>query len=459
AMEYGDFAEKGLPVLRTTVCVDTVERPWVLVVPDSYDPGEPTPLLVNLHGGVGRAEVMEDPLDYVTDNDVIDLAGEMGWIALVPFGQTGATWWDDVGMSNIRNLVRTVKSELNVDDDRVWMIGFSDGASAGFAHAMVAPNDYAAFVALNGHIGVGSLDGDLPTYAPNIANTPVYATTTFDDGLYPSERMRPTIEMAREAGGDVFYRELPGQHDFEDVKGDLPAIARFLERHPRNPFPHRIVWEAARPEFGACRWLAIDRVSAEEPAPWHTDHNVALIDDRITVGFFPKWDFEGTGIFVEGLSDGESAARSMGLKPGDVIVEADGAQVDSLAALDVWKEDVERGDSFEMTVLREGERVTLEGSLAEESAYFVFKRESPSAKALASFCANTVDIQASRLGACRVLIHPDMFRLEENIVVRVNGETVYDDLVRPDLEFMLRNFAENRDRSLLYVAELPIELP
>ncbi len=82
----------------------------------------------------------------------------------------------------------------------MWLGGFSDGASAAFLYGMVAPNDYAAFVALNGHMGVGSLDGNLPTYAPNLANTPVYAVTTFDDPLYPARVMRRTIEMAREAG-------------------------------------------------------------------------------------------------------------------------------------------------------------------------------------------------------------------------------------------------------------------
>jgi predicted esterase len=455
---YSTFPDAGVPVLRTTVCADTVERPWVLVVPESYDPATPTPLLMVLHGGVGRATLIEDPLEYVSDNEFVDMAAEMGWIAVLPFGQAGATWWDDVGMANIRNLVRTAKTELNVDDDRVWMIGFSDGASAGFAHAMVAPNDYAAFVALNGHIGVGSLDGDLPTFAPNIANTPMYVTTTFDDGLYPSARMRPTIEMAMRAGAEIFYREMPGEHDSDDVAGDLPAIARFLVRHPRDPFPSAITWEAVSGEFGACRWFAIDRVTPGKAAKWHRDHNVAMIDDRITVGFYPNWDFKGPGILVDGLSDGESAARSMGLKSGDLIVEADGAPVDSLAALDSWKEGIERGDEFALTVMRDGERKTLWGRFPEAANFFVFKREAPSARADARFSGNQIDIRSSRLGAFRVLIHPDMFRLDENIVVRVNGETVHDAIVRPDLSFMLRNFAENRDRSTLYVAELSVEL-
>ncbi len=457
-LAFPSVAATGTPDVRTTVCIDTVERPWVLVVPASYDAAHPTPLLVALHGGVGSTSLVDDPLEYANENTYKDMALDRGWITLLPLGQAGATWWDEVGMANIRNLVRTVKSEYNVDDDRVWMIGFSDGASAGFAHAMVAPSDYGAFVALNGHIGVGSLDGDLATYAPNIANTPVYATTTFDDGLYPSDRMRGTIDMAREAGGDILYREFPGEHDFDDIASDLPSIARFLERHPRDPFPSRIVWETASGEFGSCRWLAIDRVTPEDAAPWHTDHNTSLVDDRITVGFHPDWEFEGQGVLVDGLSDGESAARSMGLKAGDVIVAADATVIDSLGSLDTWKREIERGDPFSLTVLRDGGRVVLSGQFPEISNYLVFKREAPSAKVMASYSANVVDVTASRLGALCVFVHPDMVVLGQPLVIRVNGKTVHETIVEPDLEFLLRNFLTNRDRRLVYMAEVVIEL-
>ncbi len=457
-MEFPAADVKGEPVIRTSACIDSVERPWVLFVPESYDPARPTPLLLVLHGGVSRTELIEDPLAYVREDELLDVAAAEGYIVAFPLGQLGATWWDEVGMANIRSIVREIKSGHNVDDDRVWMAGFSDGASAGFLFAMVEPTDYAAFVALNGHIGVGSLDGNLPTYAPNLANTPVYATTTYDDQLYPSARMRPTIEMARAAGGDIFYRELPGTHDFADVEGELPGIVRFMERHPRDAMSPRVVWEAASPEFGRCKWLAIDAVTTAEAEPWHTDHNVALVDDRVSVGFYPAWDFEGQGVLVDALADGETAASNAGLRPGDVIVAADGARVDSLSGLDRWKAGISRGDAFEMTVLRDGQRVELAGHMPDATNYFVFKREAPSAKAVASFCANTVDIQASRVGALRLFVHPDMVRLGQNLTVRVNGDVVYDALVHPDLAYMLRNYLENKDRRLLYVAEVPLDL-
>jgi poly(3-hydroxybutyrate) depolymerase len=418
----------GTTILRETVCSDGVTRPWVVYVPSTYSLDRPDPLLVALHGGVSRAEIIEDPLLHVSESEYTALARANGMLAIFPYGQDGATWWDEVGMGNIRNLVRTMKREYNVDDDRVYMIGFSDGASAGFLHAMLVPTDYAAIVALNGHMGVGSLDGDLPTFAPNFANIPVYAVTTFDDGLYPSERMRPTVEMARKAGGDIFYREYEGEHDFTYAEEELPRIAAFLARHPRDPFPSRITWEAAQSKFGQCRWFKIDKIAIAEPAPWHRDHNAALVSDRIIIGFSPAEDESITGMLVGTIHE-DTFAEDVGLAEGDVL-----------------------------EVLRDGQPVLLEGNLPEVENYFIFKREQPSALAQVSFAANQIDVKGSRLGGFTVLVHPDMIRLERNLVVTYNGEVVFDEVVVPNLEYMLRNFLEERDRSLLYVVAIEIEL-
>jgi len=448
----------GRPRLVTHVCSDGVERPWVIATPATYSPSTPTALLVVLHGGVSRADIEEDPLSYAADYTLVTAALQRGFVVVLPFGQEGATWWDQVGMDNIASLVRWTKREFNIDDDRVWMGGFSDGASASFLHAMVSPGDYGAFLALNGHMGVGSLDGDLATYASNMAMTPVYAVTTFDDGLYPSARMRPTVEMALDAGADMLYRELPGGHDFDYGETELPYIMDFLERHPRDPFPAEIVWETADADFGACRWLVVDRVVNGEPASWHTEHNVGLVDDRVTIGFHPDYESEEEGVLVDSVVEGDYPASAIGLEAGDLIVRADEMMLQSTADLDGWKETVARGDAFSMTVVRNGERVVLDGVLPEPVNYLLFKRERPSGMVRGRVSGNRVELETSCVGRLRVLVHPAMFNLDEPIVVVADGDVVFEGVIEPSVEYMLGRFLEERDRSLLYVAEIPVDL-
>lgn len=449
-------AERGL-ILRHNLCEDNVERPWVLYIPESYNPDTPTPLLLALHGGVSRAELIEEPLEYASETAYYQLAKEQGMLAVWPLGQKDAVWWDEVGMDNIRDQLLTVKREFNVDDDRLYMIGYSDGASAGFCWAMLEPNWFAGFIALSGHLGVGSLDGELPTFATNLANTALYAVTSFEDQLYPSARMRGTLEMALEAGGDIFYREQEGPHDFSYAEEELPLVTRFIERHPRDPFAPRLSWETTGAQFGSCRWLSVDQVSSATAADWYQDYNYALTNDRITVGFMPDNDFEGDGMRVDSVLDG-TFAKTAGLLEGDIIIRAGSFKIKDNDDLLEWKAAVKRGDKVELEVLRGGGNVVLQGALPPVDSYFLFKRERPSGRVKALFHGNQVELITSRVGAVSILIHPDMFRLEREIGITLDGRELFNGLVEPDLEFMLRNFLQERDRRLLYVARIELEL-
>ena len=456
AIEFGE-PTGVMAVLDSTLCTDGVMRPWVLYVSTHYDPATPAPLVVRIHGGVGTPNIRSQPVEYASEDEFALPIQERGWLGIYPMGQHGATWWDDVGMANIRNLIRRVKRDYNVDDDRVYMCGFSDGGSGSFAHAMLCPSDYAAFLALNGHMGVASRVNDMPLYAPNMFNTPLYVTTTHDDDLYPTRKMAATVETARDAGADILYKTFPGGHDFEAIRSDLPFMFDFMERHPRDPFPARIVWEAAAADYGQCRWFIIEKTTTAAPERWHRDYNVTLTDDRITFGFISDWDYDGDGVYVSRVIEG-TAAEAMGLLADDIIVRGEDMHIGNLDDLNVYKERLRRGGPFGVTVKRGEEQVILRGRLPDPENYLLFKREWPSARADVTLTSNRISIRASRLGAFRVLIHPDMLNLDENLIITVNGETVYDAQVVPDLEFMIENFLENRDRKILYIAEIEVDL-
>ncbi len=450
----GDFLE------QTRTCSDGVERPFITYVPASYDASRRTPLLVYLHGGVSREEIYEERLEYVAENPFIPVAAEYGWLVVFPYGQAGATWWDEVGMDNVLSIVRRTKRDYNVDDERVWMTGFSDGASASYLFSMVLPDYFAAFAPLNGHMGVGSLDGKLPLYAENMGTSPLYVVNTDIDALYPADKMKVMVDMARNAGGDIFYREYHGiGHDFTYAEAELPRIARFFMRHPRNPFPAAFEWRAATSDFGRFRWFRIDRISTEDAKDWHSDANVSMVDERVTFGFFSDSDYEGEGVKVASLVEDEGTlAAKMGLQAGDLIVRCGTMAIKNIDDLNVFKQSVERGDPIETTVLRGNEEVLLSGRLPEPANYYLFPRDRPSAAVKTSFRANTVFIESSRLARFTLFAHPDMFHLDREITIILNGKEVFRRLVEPDLHFFLTNYLENRDRSQLYVAAVTIDI-
>ncbi|MEE9554466.1 MAG: PDZ domain-containing protein [candidate division Zixibacteria bacterium] len=324
---------------------------------------------------------------------------------------------------------------------------------------MLDPTDYGAFIALNGHMGVASQDGGIPTFPVNFFNSPVYAVTTFRDALYPSSQMRKGIEMANKAGGRVFYRERDGVHNFDYAEEELPLIADFLNNHPRDPLPSKIIWESSDRRFGQCFWLAIDGVSEDQPTRWHKRYNAEIIDSSITIGFFPDDTFAGPGVLAGGIAGEEYLAGKMGLLPGDIIVGGNRIEIEKIGDINAFKSTIRYGDPVTIVVMRDDKKIELRDSLPEPRTTPLLKyADNSSAIARATFYGNIVEIESSRLRSFRILINPDMFNIEQNLKVIVDGDIVYDKPIEPDPKFMLWNFWENLDRGLLYISEIEISL-
>ncbi|MBN1327212.1 MAG: dienelactone hydrolase family protein, partial [Candidatus Cloacimonetes bacterium] len=258
---YDDPVIKGDLQIGYNSINDTLKAPFIYVLPSSYDPLKSTPLLINLHGGVGRQEFIQDPLEAFKQNIYLSICEKESWILLIPLGNADCMWWDQTGMLNIKTLILKMKNEFNIDDDRVYLTGFSDGGSGSFHFALNDPGNFAALYPLNGMLTVGSAVTGIPVYPANLANRPVYAINTDKDGLYPAAEMRKLMQLGLNAGADLFYREYWGYgHSFDYADQELPLMINHMKRTSRNPFPEKIYWECHDPAFGCCDWLKITKL-------------------------------------------------------------------------------------------------------------------------------------------------------------------------------------------------------
>jgi len=444
-------------IIQENLCIDGIKRPFCWYVPQNYDPSYRTPLLVYLHGLVNRKNIIEDIESYVSESEFIEIAEEYRYILLFPFGQSGATWWDSVGISNVLQQIRLTKQYFNIDDNRVFMAGFSDGASGAFLFAMNYPTDFAGFIPLNGHPGVASIDGGMHTYFTNLFNRPLYVINTDEDRLYPSKEITPMIELAQRADADILYKIYSGiGHSFDYAHEELPFIAKFIETHPRV-LPSVIKWESADPGLG-CMWFSIDSITYSDRAEWHQDYNMKLVDARVMFGFIPDETYEGMGVRVEQVVGDSTLCAILGIREGDIFVKLGDNRVIDLDDVNQYKESKECGDSAHIIILREGKESTLQGVFPGPTIYDLFRREKLSARAEVYYRCNTFSIRASRLGAFTIYIHPEMVKLDQNIVIELNGKKVFDKNVPASPEFILHNFLENRDHELLYVNEISVIL-
>ncbi|MGB3478522.1 MAG: dienelactone hydrolase family protein [bacterium] len=461
------------------MCIDGIERPYYLYIPENYDHNKKTPLLVYLHGGVSRKDISEDDVKYFEDLPFVKMAEEQGYILLFPMGQYGATWWDSVGIANILQQIRVTKREYNIDDNRIFMTGFSDGGSGSFLFAMTYPSYFAGFLPLNGHPGVGSEVGKIQTYFVNLFNRPVYVINTDEDGYYPADKIHDMLNLAHEAGADIFYRIYTGiGHEFAYAEEELPRMVSFMENNPRHLRP-LVKWESAYPDL-ECMWLRIDSISGQGHATWYKDHNMEIIDDRVMFGFypdddfagidldaidkqvllqfFPDHDFKGPAVKISKVIGDSTLCAVVGIKDGDVIIKLSDMPVNTIEDIYAYKENKRCGDPAEIVVLRDGEILAFKGQFPGPTIFDLFTRGRTSGRIEGYFSGNTFSLKTSQIGVFTIKIHPDMVQIDQNIVIIVNGEVVFDKKVRANPEYLLKNYLKNRDRERLYVNEITIAL-
>ncbi|MBW6515130.1 MAG: PDZ domain-containing protein [Candidatus Cloacimonetes bacterium] len=439
---------------------DTLQAPFVYYLPSGYRADKKTPLLIYLHGGVSRPEFIEDYYDNLHHSPFLKIANEKNWILLFPMANIQTAWWSEKGIENIMYQIRFLKERFNVDDNRIYLSGFSDGASGSFHLGMTTPNDFAAFYPLNGNMLVGTIVTGYPTYTTNLRNRYHRVINTDLDFLYPADKMRLLIKTAQDMGANIFYLEYWGiGHTYDYAEYDLPLMIEDMEKQVRNIFQPSLYWETTDPRWGRCDWLEIleiDTLSAAQD--WHCHNTVLLPDDRVTFGFYDDNDFTGYGVRISNIVD-NSVSEEIGLISGDVIISMDGIETETINDLLNIRNDKKRGDEFHLTIIRDQEEIILEGAFPPVTYHEHFNYQQKSGALKALYRGNVFHIESSRVAKLAVYIHPGMVNLDIPIRIFVNEREIFNDFIEIDREFMTVNFLNNKDRSVLWIKKLVLKIP
>ncbi|MDP8221212.1 MAG: PDZ domain-containing protein [Candidatus Stygibacter frigidus] len=429
--------------------------PWFYYIPKGYDPQQSQGMIIWLHGGVGREDYFESD-DYWIDHPIIEYANEASLLVLMPMGRSDCMWWDSAGEKHIFDELLIMKERFNIDDDKVYMTGFSDGGSGSFHFGYRMPNEFAAFYPLNGMISVPAHVTGKPCFIRNLQNRHLRAVNTDEDMLYPAASTRLTMDLALSAGADISYQEYWGMgHDWGYFDEDLPLLMKDIQKRVRDSFHSEIYWECLNAdEYKRCDWVEITELDTlAEKQDWQQEYNVQLPDDRISFGFYNDAEFKGDGILVNRVIE-PSVASEMGLHDGDIIIAMDEVTITNIDEMEELKAEKQRGDEVSLTVYREGETSMLKGAFPEITYYNALFYDQPSGAVKAKYYGNIFDVQTSRVGALAIYINPDMVNLKISVKVVINNNEVFNEIIDYDSQIMEDNIIKYKERKALWVNKL-----
>ncbi len=428
-------------------------RPYHVYVPTGYDPSQSYTLLFDLHGAVS---VAPQTAEYLMQRRRLwePEAEANGWILVVPQGDRLADWFSADGLINIMGELDFVKHLYNVDENRIFVSGFSDGGSGAFWQAFHNTTPWAGFISFHGHPAIGGY-GPYQTYPRNLLNRPIRATSGADDELYPADDIDPYMELFNAIGVALEWVVYPGGHDVQFLDEEAPLTVAFIERTQRNPHASEVVWETSSTEIGRCDWVRIDEIANVGNNEDFEDINLAEVPDQIVFGASLAYH-GGTLFTVAGLEPG-SAAHLMGIKNGDQILRIDDLPVLTQQDIGAAMVGKEPGDPVEVELVRDGETIVLTGIIP--AADLIYTRNAPTASIRATADGNSIDVSVSHVGHYTLFISSEQFDLSQPITVTTNGDVTFSGIVQPDLRFMLEQAAQDFDRTTVYEAKIGIDVP
>jgi len=431
-------------------CRDGNSRYFHVFIPDSYDPATPHPLLVSLHGSVMQAGyTIEQFLFRRVMWEAV--AQRDGFIVLMPHGDRDAPWWSEASRQNTRDMLHWVKRTCNINENRVYLAGFSNGAAGAFWMAFHDPTPWAAFIPIYGAVSSAE-NGPYQCYPSNLNQRPVCASNGTSETYVRSAAS--LIAQLQAKGVSVFWALHPTAHNLihamayeRDRSSELMSVVE------RDPSRSTIAWKTAHEATGRCDWIEILSIHDDGSPTRVEDLNLSWESEAVHFGVGIEYRGTEEGFVVSGVEPG-TIARTLGIKSGDKLVRIDNRSVRTQQEVSTAMETKRMGDPIEVEVRRGEEHLVLQGVLPEYP--LVFRRELPTAAVYAHVDGNSIEIETQHVLALRILLSDRMFDLAQPIRVVCNGQSMYAEAVVPDLSFLLAQWAYDVDRQAVYVAAVEI---
>jgi predicted esterase len=432
---------------------------YTILIPESYDPNKKYPVRVHLHGDVNRPP----PERGGTWWEDLGRFASADRISVFPAGWHEAMWWHGNQVENLHAILDDLKRSYNVDENRVYLLGISDGGTGVYFQAFRASTPWAAFLSfisdpsVLAEQGLG-VDGEM--YVPNLANKPLFVVSGARDRLYPAASVAPYVDLFSRAGTNVLFRPQPESgHDLRWWPAERARIDSFIQANPRDALPNRIAWETERTDrYHRAHWAMITKLGPVDGESTLDDFNTVVSQPSLFLGIEPNVA-STHGVLVFDIESG-SVADSAGLRAGDVIVEANGTATNTLRLLAEALQGAGYGSIVPIVIERNGKRQAreLRFPAPRPVAARAFPHTRESGRIVLEHDGNTVLVRTRGVRRFKLLLSPDQFDLARPVRVIANGIESFNGRVTLDPVTLLQWAAIDNDRTMLFAAELEIDL-
>jgi predicted esterase len=251
------------------------DYPYALFLPESLGPDEKIPLVVVLHGlGGSGANTLPAWVERLDKKVAV----------LCPTYPMGA-WWARPAEEMVLNLIDETREKYNIDSDRVFLAGLSNGAIGAYMIGMFHPDRFAGLIPI-----AGSITPRYMHFLVNLRNTPIYMIQGAHDPIFPIQLSRRIHKILSDMKYPVRYREhgekglAHGGHFLPE--SEVPAMVEWIGKQKRQLNPDVVRMTREGNHLGAIHWARLiegrnlallELPGPESPNPVKRDGKIATL--------------------------------------------------------------------------------------------------------------------------------------------------------------------------------------
>ncbi|SHF26590.1 hypothetical protein [Pedobacter caeni] len=223
--EEGFLAKKSRDYSIQFKISDTAITSYYVRLPKDYNPKKRYSLLFFLHGAVNYTSLADYQSSYILgdwNRFYTKYADQQEVIMVYPAGSKKYNWMKpDDGFFMIPAMLREIKKSINIDDDKVFISGHSNGATGSFSYLMKQQSPFAGFYGFNTKPKV--FTGG--TFIKNILNRSFFNVSTDMDYYYHPDAHDSLTVMMKKIGADYHDHRYNGfPHSFPEYDESEPAM-------------------------------------------------------------------------------------------------------------------------------------------------------------------------------------------------------------------------------------------
>lgn len=256
-------------IVERKIELDTAKTvPYYIYIPENYSSDLPTKLLIYYKGGwISRDSLPNNVAkEFVNDNPTFHYLDKYNTIEVFPALNSDLAIYGFYGYKHLRLMLADTKKILNIDDNQVYLAGFSDGGRTVYNLAYLRPTDFASFYSINGTFNSSKMN------YPNFSNRPITTYSGTKDSLANPKFAISVAEIANGFGANWKLNSFESEHFyFPNEKKILPKMFTEMNNSTRNPFPNKITYHKDYDfdELKGIDWLQVKTNTKKTPKDWH----------------------------------------------------------------------------------------------------------------------------------------------------------------------------------------------